>query len=75
MNQATKLMIELLEDHADSIFESLKDLQPFSDGAEKYFCNLVEKKIEDDLLGVLLQEVIHLVDWDEVSQMIMDQNG
>ena len=75
MNQATKLMIELLEDHADHIYsEHTHTEMHLSEFAEKYFFDLVERKIEDDLYGVLLQEVTHLVDWYEVASMIYDNN-
>lgn len=75
MNQATKLMIELLEDHADHIYsEHTHTEMQLSEFAEKYFMNLVEQKIENDLYGVLLQEVTHLVDWYEVASMIYDKN-
>lgn len=74
MNQATKLMIELLEDHADHIYsEHTHTEMHLTEFAEKYFLDLAQRKIEDDLYSVLLQEVTHLVDWIEVSQMILNQ--
>lgn len=75
MNQATKLTIELLEDHAEAIYSQYcYDELLLSETATKYFLDLVERKIEDDLYSVLLQEVTHLIDWDKVSEMIFNKN-